>query len=100
MTASEPPAPPYGATQPSPAPTAKRSFFATVELDAVRAKVQFADIADEVLLLLAKSPDVRLRVVVEIEAETHAEAGFDDALQRAVRENCNQLKFKHASFEP
>lgn len=79
--------------------TAKRSFYATVELDPVKAKVLFSDVTDEVLMLLAKSPDVRLKVTVEIDAQTTAEAGFDDSLQRAIRENCNQLKFKNASFE-
>lgn len=78
---------------------AKRSFYATVELDPVKAKVLFSDVTDEVLMLLAKSPDVRLKVTVEIDAQTTAEAGFDESLQRAVRENCNQLKFKSASFE-
>jgi uncharacterized protein len=77
----------------------KRSFYATVELDAVRSKLQFSDVTDEVLMLLSQSPDVKLKVTIEISAETSAEAGFDESLQRSVRENCNHLKFKNASFE-
>ena len=34
---------------------------------------------------------------IEIQAE--AATGFDDGLQRAVKENCNVLKFKNAEFE-
>jgi hypothetical protein len=34
---------------------------------------------------------------VEIQAEDAT--GFDDSTQRAVRENCNVLKFSSAEFE-
>jgi predicted AAA+ superfamily ATPase len=88
-----------GEALPAASVTKKRIFFGTVELDAVRAKLQFSDVADEVLLLFAQRPDVKLKVTVEVEAETSAAAGFDESLQRAVRENCNHLKFKNASFE-
>lgn len=74
----------------------KRIFFGTVELNPMQPKPQFGDIVDEVVMLLNRS-DVRLKISVEIEAES--ENGFDENLQRAVRENCNQLKFKNAGFE-
>ena len=38
-----------------------------------------------------------VKIAVEIQAEN--EAGFDDNLQRAVKENCKVLKFKSAEFE-
>ena len=38
-----------------------------------------------------------LRIAIEIEAELPS--GFDDGIQRAVRENCDQLKFKNRAFE-
>jgi hypothetical protein len=38
------------------------------------------------------------RASIEIQAESHL--GFDDSLQRAVKENCKVLKFKNAEFEP
>ena len=72
-------------------------FFGTVELDPVKAKLQFSDVADEVLMLFTQKPGVKIRISVEIEAESSA--GFDDGMQRAVRENCNQLKFKNQAFE-
>lgn len=74
----------------------KTMFFGSVELEANKAKMQFSDVADEVLMLLNK-PGVKLRISIEIEAELAS--GFDDGVQRAVRENCDQLKFKNKSFD-
>ena len=85
---------------PPPAPGAapkKRMFFGSVELDPVKAKLQFSDVADEVLMVFTQKPGVKVKISIEIEAESPA--GFDDGLQRAVRENCNQLKFKNQAFE-
>lgn len=94
------PTPTGGAPVPTPEPVAalkKKMFFGTVELDPIKAKLQFSDVADEVLMLFTQKPGVKVRISVEIEAESPA--GFDDGLQRAVRENCNQLKFKNQAFE-
>lgn len=77
--------------------TRKRMFFGSVDLDPVRAKLQFSEVAEEVLLLFTQKPGIKVRVSLEIEAE--APFGFDESLQRSVRENCNQLKFKNHSFE-
>ena len=74
----------------------RRMFFGSVELNPNQAKLQFSDVAEEVLMLLNK-PGVKLRIAVEIEAELPS--GFDESVQRAVRENCDQLKFKNRSFE-
>jgi hypothetical protein len=76
---------------------AVRQFFGTVELDANLAKKNFADIVDDVVLNFTANHGVNVRVKVDIEAETAS--GFDDALQRTVRENCNVLKFRNAEFE-
>ena len=43
------------------------------------------------------NPEVKVKIAVEIQAESAT--GFDDGLQRAVKENCNVLKFKSAEFE-
>lgn len=81
-----------------PKPTSKKKmFFGTVEIDPRRAKLQFSDVAEDVILLFAQRPDVRLKVSIEIEAES--DAGFEEGLQRSVRENCDLLKFKNRSFE-
>lgn len=89
------------AAQPTPAPVAakaeKRRFYATVNIEPVGAKLAFANIVEEVLQQFTAKPGVKVSISVEIEAES-AEA-FDDALQRAVKENCNVLKFSSAEFE-
>lgn len=77
--------------------TAKRQFYGSIELDAIQAKKQFADLVDEVVLQFTSRPDVKVKIAIEIQAETSS--GFDDSLQRAVKENCNVLRFKNAEFE-
>jgi uncharacterized protein len=42
-------------------------------------------------------PGVKVKIAIEIQAESTT--GFDDGLQRAVKENCSVLKFKNAEFE-
>lgn len=92
---------PPGIAEPAPGTSSetpkvmnKKLFFGSVELNAMQPKPQFGDVVDEVVMLLNR-PDVRLKITVEIEAES--EVGFDDSIQRAVRENCSQLKFKSGS---
>lgn len=85
-----------GATPQTPA-TKKTVFFGQVELDPVKAKLQFSDVAEEVLMLFTSKPGVKVKVSLEIQAE--APTGFDESTQRAARENCNQLKFKNHGFE-
>jgi hypothetical protein len=79
------------------ASTKKTMFFGSVELDPIKAKLQFSDVAEEVLMLFTQKPGVKVRISVEIEAESPS--GFDDGIQRAVRENCDQLKFKNRAFD-
>ena len=82
---------------PKTPPTKKTVFFGSVELDPVKAKLQFSDVAEEVLMLFTSKPGVKVKVSLEIQAE--ASSGFDESTQRAARENCNQLKFKNHGFE-
>lgn len=72
-------------------------FYGSTDLDPVQAKKQFADLADEVLQQFAILPSARVTISVEIRAESSD--GFASNLQRAVKENCNVLKFKNAEFE-
>jgi len=85
-----------GYTPEPPKAAKRRLFFGTVELNPLQPKPQFGDVVDEIVMLLNRS-DVRLKISVEIQAE--CENGFDEGIQRAVRENCNQLKFKNGGFE-
>lgn len=77
--------------------SAKKQFYGSIELDAIQAKKQFADLVDEVVLQFTSRPGVKVKIAIEIQAE--ATTGFDDGLQRAVKENCNVLRFKNAEFE-
>jgi hypothetical protein len=86
-----------GAGSGSAASTKKTMFFGSVVLDPIKAKLQFSDVAEEVLMLFTQKPGVKVRISIEIEAESPS--GFDDGIQRAVRENCDQLKFKNRAFE-
>lgn len=75
----------------------KRQFYGSIELDPILAKKQFADLVDEVVQQFTMRAGVKVRIAIEIGAESTT--GFDDGLQRAVKENCNVLKFKNAEFE-
>jgi predicted AAA+ superfamily ATPase len=79
------------------ASTKKTMFFGSVVIDPIKAKLQFSDIAEEVIMLFTQRPGVKVRISLDIEAESLS--GFDDGIQRAVRENCDQLKFKNRSFD-
>lgn len=77
--------------------TRKRQFYGSIELDPVRAKFDFAQVVDEVVQQFTAKHDVKVKISIEIRAESPA--GFDDGVQRAVKENCNVLKFRNAEFE-
>jgi hypothetical protein len=92
---TKPTYPPVPGATPQQPP--KRQFYGTIELDPIQAKKQFADLVEEVVLQFTAKPGVKVRIAIEIQAET--ETGFDDNLQRAVKENCKVLKFKSVEFE-
>ena len=76
----------------------KKQFYGSIDLDPFQAKKQFADLVDEVVQQFTMRTGVKVRIAIEIQAEA-ASDGFDDGLQRAVKENCNVLKFRTAEFE-
>lgn len=86
-----------GAATGGGAAKAKNQFYASIDLDPIQAKRQFADLVDEVVQQFTTRQGVKVKIAVEIQAESPT--GFDDGLQRAVKENCNALKFKNAEFE-
>ncbi|MGL6584713.1 hypothetical protein ACSZOO_07450 [Aeromonas hydrophila] len=85
----------------SPKPTAtesqKNRFYGSVRLDAIRAKMEFATIMDEVVQNFIEQYGVEVEISIEINARS--EKGFDANLQRAIKENCSTLKFGNAEFE-
>lgn len=78
-------------------PSLKKRFYGGIDLDPILAKKQFADLVDEVVQQFTTRMGVKVKISVEIQAESGL--GFDADLQRAVRENCRTLKFKNAEFE-
>ena len=85
-----------GAGTTTPAAT-KKQFYGTISLDPVKAKMNFAIIMDEVVQQFTAKLGVDVTISVEIEAKSNA--GFDEGLQRTVKENCNVLRFSNAEFE-
>lgn len=99
---------PWGGTKESPGsftvdvPTttqqvARNQFYGSIDLDPILAKKQFADLVDEVVQQFTAKTGVKVRIAIEIQAESSV--GFDDSLQRSVKENCSVLRFKSAEFE-
>lgn len=75
----------------------KTQFYATTTLDPLKAKMDFATIMDEVIQQFTAKLGVEVSISIEIEARSRN--GFDEALQRSVKENCSVLKFKSTEFE-
>jgi predicted AAA+ superfamily ATPase len=88
------PTDPAGGTASQPA---NKRFYGSIELDPILSKKQFADLVDEVVQQFTMRTGVKVKIAIEIQAE--ASTGFDDGLQRVVKENCRVLKFKNAEFE-
>lgn len=86
---------PGGTSTTTPTAT-KKQFYGTISLDPVKAKMDFATIMDEVVQQFTAKLGVDVTISVEIEAKSNA--GFDEGLQRAVKENCNVLRFSNAEF--
>jgi len=80
-----------------PVTSAKKQFYGTVTLDPIRAKMDFATIMDEVVQQFTSKLGVDVKISVEIQAQS--KDGFDEALQRIIKENCNVLKFDSSEFE-
>jgi predicted AAA+ superfamily ATPase len=71
-------------------------FFATKELNAQRARLDFGQLLDEVLIQLAARSSTFVSITVEIQAKD--DSGFDDDVQRMLKENCKTLGFKLFDF--
>ena len=93
-----------GEGPPLPASDMKRQFYGSVDLIPVTAKMDFATIVDEVVQQFTTRLGVDVSISVEVRASSassddKAVSGFDENLQRAVKENCSVLKFNSAEFE-
>ena len=75
----------------------KNQFYSNIDLDPVKAKMEFATIVDEVVQQFTSKLGVNVSISVEIQA--NSKDGFDEALQRTIKENCNVLRFRNSEFE-
>ena len=80
-----------------PVTCAKKRFYGSVELDPIKAKLDFLTIMDEVVQQFTTKFGVEVKISIEIEALT--EIGFDESIQRSIKENCSVLKFQSAEFD-
>ncbi|WP_202913508.1 DUF499 domain-containing protein [Acuticoccus sediminis] len=69
-----------------------RRFYGTVELDMVRPVKAFDAVLNAVVMELQRTPGAKVKITVEIEAETTD--GFEEADIGVVRDNARQLKFR------
>jgi hypothetical protein len=80
-----------------PVQTVLRQFYGRVDINPNKAKLDFSQIVEEIILQFAANSDVRVSISVEVRAESST--GFDDGLRRAVTENSRVLGFNAAEFE-
>ena len=59
--------------------------------------MDFATIVDEVVEQFKSKLDVDISISIEIQAR--ADGGFDKAMRRSIKENCNVLRSNNAEFE-
>lgn len=88
---------PGGAVTPEIQTTIKKQFYGNIDLDPVKAKIEFATIVDEVVQQFTAKLGVEVSISIEIQAKS--KNGFDESLQRTVKENCNVLRFHSSEFE-
>lgn len=72
-------------------------YYGRISLDSMRWTKTIADIADAVVNQLARADGSKLKITVEVEAES--ETGFEAGVQRTVTENATTLKFESTEFE-
>lgn len=74
-----------------------KRYFGTVELDPVRASLDFANLQKELIGLFTSDAGTRVRIKVDIEAENPQ--GFDETTVRAGKENGKTLGLNSSNFE-
>jgi hypothetical protein len=76
----------------------KSRFYGSVLINPLHAKLDFSKVVDEIIMqFTATQPDAEVKITIEIEA--NLSKGFDEGLQRAIKENSNVLKFRNAEFD-
>lgn len=79
------------------APRLQKRFYASLDLEPHGAKMRFGDVVDNIIQHLAERTDTCVTINIEIQAESAS--GFQEDIQRVLKENANTLKFRSAAFE-
>lgn len=74
----------------------KNSFYGSVQIDPITAKMKFAQIIEEIVEQFTTRADTKISISIEIKAESAV--GFNEGLQRTIKENTNVLKFIQSDF--
>ncbi len=74
-----------------------KRFHGSVPLDPVKMGIEAARIADEVVQHFTSQYGTKVKITMEIEAESPG--GVSDSTRRIVQENANTLRFNIAEFE-
>jgi len=75
----------------------KKRFYGAIDLKPTSAILQFGDIVKEVIQHFSSKVGTDVKIKVEVEASSSN--GFDENVQRTVKENSRTLGFKQAEFE-
>ena len=73
------------------------SFYGSVEVNPVTAKIRLVQLAEEIISNLASDPQAELKITVEINADFPS--GASDQIKSAVSENAKSLGFKTSTWE-
>lgn len=93
-TPSAGPAIPAAGPRPAAVPT---HYYATVELDPVKATLQFSKIMSELVELFSGNVGTKVQIRVDLEAEDSR--GFSESTVRAAKENGKTLGMKTSEFD-
>jgi hypothetical protein len=74
-----------------------KSFHGTVDISTLTFKARLQEVSDEILNLLARDPNGKLKITLEIQAEFPN--GVEPQVQRAVLENAATMNFKVREWE-
>jgi len=72
-------------------------FYGVIKLDPLTAKLKFSEVVDEVIQQFTSRLDAEVTISVDIQA--NSKKGFEDDIQRSIKENCNVLDFSSFDFE-
>lgn len=78
-------------------PSQPTRFYGSVELDPIKASIEFAKLQNELIGLFTSNAATRVTIKVDIAAENAH--GFDEATVRAGKENGRALKLDTSGFE-